>query len=152
MRNAIAACLLLLMTGCADFDFSVRPSFLDTKRDGPGLPRYLDKRESVALINATTHSRLLDAERDALLMLGCSNVREEGNTFRGDRPFIMGFVCGVGGETLYVTTDQFTEDSYSVRVVSYKRCPYPEATRFLDGDFRDLLVQLLSDPHDADAP
>jgi hypothetical protein len=140
------------LIGCADFDFSVRPSFFDTERDGPDLPRYLDKRQSVVVINATTHSKLSDAERDALLMLGCSHIREEGNTFRGDRRFIMGFVCGVCGETLYVTTDQLTENSYFVRVVSYKRFPYPEATRFLDGDFRDLLVQLLSDSRDANSP
>jgi hypothetical protein len=152
LRNIIALCLLPLLVGCADFDFSVRPSFLDTQRDGPDLPRYLDKRESVTFINSTTHSRLVDAERDALLMLGCSKIREEGNTFRGDRPFIIGFVCGVGGETLYVTTEQVAENSYSVHVVSYKRCPYPEATRFLDGDFRDLLAQLLSDPHDVNTP
>lgn len=146
MRNGLMACLLLLLVGCADFDFSVRPSFLDAKRDGPGLPKYLEKRQSVVVINAT-HSKLLEAQRDALLMLGCSSMRQESNTFRGDRTFIMGFVCGVGGETLYVTTDQLAEDKYFVSVVSYKRFPYPEATRFLDGDFRDLLVQLLSDPN-----
>lgn len=151
MRNGIIACLLLLLVGCADFDVSVRPSFLDAKSDGPGLPKYLDKHQSFVLINAS-HSRLLEAQRDALLLLGCSAIRQKGNTLRGDRAFIMGFVCGVGGETLSVTTDQLAENRYSVSVVSYKRLPYPEAPRFLDGDFRDLLVQLLSDPHDANAP
>ena len=151
MRKVIIACLLPMLVGCADFDFSIRPSIFNAKKDGPGLPKYLDKHESVVLVNGT-HSKLLDAERDALLMLGCSHIREDDNTFRGDRPFITGFVCGVGGETLYVTSDQLRENGYAVRVVSYKRFPYPEATRFLDQDFCDLLVQLLSDFHDAHAP
>jgi len=151
MGNGVIACMLLLLVGCADFDFSVRPSIFNAKKDGPGLPKYLDKHQSVVMFNGT-RSELLHAQRDALLMLGCSDIREGDNTFRGDRAFIPGFVCGVGGETLYVTSDQLRENRYSVRVVSYKRFPYPEATRFLDGDFCDLLVQLLSDPHDGHAP
>ena len=98
-----------------------------------------------------TRSELSNAQRDALLMLGCSDIREDENTFRGDRTFVPGFICGVGGETLYVRTAQLTENRYSVRVVSYKRFPYPAATRFLDGDFCDILVQLLDDPSIADA-
>ena len=151
MRNGIIACMLLLLVGCADFDFSAHPSILNAKKNGPGLPKYLDKRQSIVLINAT-HTRLLEAQRDALLILGCSNISQAGDSLRGDRPFIMGFVCGIGGETLYVTTDQFTKGSYRIGVVSYNRFPYPEATRFLDCDFRDLLVQLLNDPEYASAP
>ena len=151
MRNGMITCILLLLTGCADFSLSPYPSILNARRDGPGLPKYLDKHQSVVLVNGT-HSKLLDAQRDALLMLGCSDIRENDNTFRGDRAFIPGFVCGVGGETLYVTSDQLRENRYCVRVVSYKRFPYPAAPRFLDGDFCDLLVQLLGDPHDGDAP
>ena len=151
MRNSLMACLLLLLVGCADFDSSVRPSFLDAKSDGPGLPKYLEKRQSVAVIS-TTHARLLAAQRDALLMLGCSGICQNSNTFRGDRAFIIGFVCGVGGETLYVTANPLAHDKYFVSAVSDKRFPYPEATRFLDADFRDLLVQLLNDPEYANAP
>jgi hypothetical protein len=98
-----------------------------------------------------TRSELSNAHRDALLMLGCSDIREEDNTFRGDRTFVPGFWCGVGGETLYVTAEQVRENKYSVVVVSYKRFPYPAATRFLDGDFCDILVQLLNDPNIANA-
>jgi|SRR5665213_560260 len=151
MHNGIIACLLLLLVGCADFDFSAHPSILNAKKDGPGLPKYLDKHQSTVLINAT-HTRLLEAQRDALLILGCSDISQAGDSLRGDRPFIMGFVCGVGGETLCVTTDQPIEGRYRISVVSYNRFPYPEATRFLDGDFRDLLVQLLNDPEYASAP
>jgi hypothetical protein len=151
LRNGIIACILLLLTGCADFQFAAQPSILNARRDGPGLPKYLDKHESVVMVNGT-HSELLNAHRDALLMLGCSDIRELNNTFRGDRTFVPGFACGVGGETLHVRTDQLTENRYSIRVVSYKRFPYPAATRFLDGDFCDILVQLLNDPNLANAP
>jgi hypothetical protein len=137
--------------GCADFDFSGSPSIFGAQKDGPNLPKYLDKHQSVVMVNGT-RSELLNAHRDALLMLGCADIRELNNTFRGDRTFVPGFACGVGGETLHVTTEQLTETNYSVRAVSYKRFPYPAAPRFLDGDFCDLLVQLLNAPHDGNAP
>lgn len=143
--------LLLLLAGCADFDFSAHPSILNARKDGPGFPKYLDKRRSTVLINATP-VRLLAAQRDALLILGCSNIRQVGDSLLGDRPFIMGFVCGVGGETLCVTTDQITDGRYRLGVVSYNRFPYPAAPRFLDGDFCDLVVQLLNDPEYASLP
>lgn len=145
------ACILLLLTGCADFSLSTQPSILNARRDGLGLPKYLDKHQSVVVVDGT-RSKLLDACRDALLMLGCSKIREDDNALRGDRAFVPGFACGVGGETLHVRTDQLTENRYSVRVASYKRFPYPAATRFLDGDFCDILVQLLNDPNIANAP
>jgi hypothetical protein len=147
MRNVIFACLLPLLVGCADFNVHTHPSIFGAKKDGPDLPKYLDKHQTVVVVKGT-RSELLSAHRDALLMLGCSDIREYDNTFRGDRTFIPGFACGVGGETLHVTTDQLTENRYSVRVVSYKRFPYPVATCFLDGDFCDLLLQLLSDPQE----
>jgi hypothetical protein len=151
LRKGMIACILLLLTGCADFSFSTQPSILNARRDGPGLPKYLDKHQSLVVVDGT-RSKLVDANRDTLLMLGCSQIREDDNSFRGDRAFIPGFVCGIGGETLYVTTDQLTENRYSVRVVSYKRFPYPAAPRFLDEDFCDILVQLLHDPNIATAP
>ena len=151
MGKVIIACFLVLFMGCADYDFSGSPSILGAKKDGPGLPKYLDKHESVVTVRAT-HSEMLNAHRDALLILGCSDIRELGNTFRGDRTFVPGFACGVGGETLHVRTDELAENRYSVRIVSYKRFPYPAATRFLDGDYGDLLVQLLSHSRDAVAP
>lgn len=151
MRNAMIACLLFLFAGCSDFNLFNQPSLLYTRRDGPGLPRYLDKRQSSVVVDVT-RSKLPDACRDALLILGCSKIDENKNTFRGDRAFMLGFDCGVGGETLYVTTDQLTENKYLVQVVSYKRFPYPAAPRFLDADFCDILVQIVYDPDIANAP
>jgi hypothetical protein len=145
------ACLLISFTGCSDFDLFNQPSLLYARRDRPGLPRYLDKHESSVVINGTA-SNLSYACRDALLMLGCSKIVENKNALRGDRAFILGFDCGVGGETLYVTSDQLKEDRYLVQVVSYKRVPYPAATRFLDADFCDLLVQILYDDNIANTP
>jgi len=141
------ACFLLLITGCADFSlFSLpaQPSLFDARRDGPGLPMYLDKRQSVLVVEGT-RTRVLNACRDALLILGCSKIHEDGNTFQADRTFIPGFVCGVGGESFHVTADQLAENRYLVRIVSYKGFPYPAAPRFLDRDFSDIIVQLLSD-------
>lgn len=149
MREIILAGLLPCLVGCADFRFS-DVSVLNSKRDDPGLPRYLGKHQSVVVVNGT-RSQLMEAQRDALLILGCSKVREGDNSVGGDRAFIPGFVCGVGGETLHVTSEQVRTNKYTVRVVSYKRFPYPAATRFLDGDFCDLLVQLLGDQDDARA-
>ena len=128
-----------------------QPSLLYVKRDGPGLPRYLDKHQSSVVVNVTGPD-LSDTCRDALLMLGCSKIHQNKNTFRGDRAFILGFDCGVGGETLYITTDQLRENRYLVQVVSYKRFPYPAAPRFLDADFCDILIQILYDPNTANAP
>jgi hypothetical protein len=151
MGKGFIACLLVWFVGCADYDFSVNPSILGAKKDGPGLPKYVDKHESVVTVSAT-RVEILNAHRDALLILGCSNIREHSNTFRGDRTFVPGFACGVGGETLHVRTEALAENRYSVRIVSYKRFPYPAATRFLDGDYGDLLLQLLNPPHNGNAP
>ena len=142
------ACFLILITGCADFNLSTlptEPSIFDARRDGPGLPMYLDKHQSFLVVEGT-RTRLLNACRDALLILGCSKIHEDGNTFQADRTFIPGFVCGVGGESFHVTADQLAENRYFVRIVSFKRFPYPAAPRFLDRDFSDIIVQLLSDP------
>jgi hypothetical protein len=138
------------MMGCADFSFH-QPSLLYARKDGLDLPRYLDKHQSSTAVNSTA-PRLSQACRDTLLILGCSQIVESDNRWRGDRPFVPGFACGVGGETLCVTTDQLAEGRFFVRVVSYKRFPYPAAPRFLDGDFCDILVQLLDDAETAKTP
>ena len=150
MREFVLICLIFLLAGCADFDFSIRPSILNSKKDGPDLPRYLGKHESVVVVRGT-RSELLNAQRDALLILGCSDIREDVYTFRGDRSFVPGIVCGVGGETLYVTTEPMSGNRYSVSVVSYKRYPFPAGPRFLDEDFCDLLEQLLGRQDNANA-
>jgi hypothetical protein len=146
MRNGAVACIVFLLAGCADYDFSSRLSILDAKRDGPGLPKYLDKRQTIVRVNGT-QTDLINAYRDAMLMLDCAKIVENKDAVRGDRKFVWGFACGVGGETLHVTTEELKENHYSVRVVSYKRFPYPAATRFLDRDFCDILVQILPDPN-----
>ena len=151
MRNGLIAGILVLLTGCAGLSYSNQPSILYARRDSPGLPKYLAKQLSFVVIDGT-YSRLLDVQRDALLILGCYKIHEEEHAIRGDRTFVPGFACGIGGETLYVTTDQLTEDRYFVRVTSYKRFPYPAATHFLDEDFCDILIQLLNDPNVASAP
>jgi hypothetical protein len=143
MGRGIIACIALLLVGCADFNFATQISILGAMNDGPGLPKYLGKHQSSMTVNGTP-SELQNAYRDALLILGFSDIREADNVIRGDRGFIIGFVCGVGGETLHLTTEHLVGDQYYVRVVSYKRFPYPVSTRFLDEDFRDILVQLLN--------
>ncbi len=150
MRNGIIVCFVLLSTGCADFNFSVWPSILNAMDDGAGLPKYLGKHQSTVTIDRTP-PELRNAYRDALLILGFADIRHYDNVFLGDRKFIMGFVCGVGGETLYVKTEHLAGDAYSVTVVSYKRFPYPASTRFLDEDFIDILLQLLHSGNEFDA-
>ncbi len=142
MRNGIIACVVLLTTGCADFNFSVWPSILNATDAGAGSPKHLGRHQSTLTIEAT-RSELRNAYQDALLILGFSDIRHHDNVVAGDRRFIMGFVCGVGGETLSMKTEHVAGDRYSVTVVSYKKFPYPSSTRFLDEDFLDVLVQLL---------
>lgn len=131
-----------LSFGCADFNYTVWPSILGSEKDGPGLPRYLDKRESELAVG-DTESIMRLAVRDALTILGFSQAALDSSVVTATRPFTMGFVCGIGGETLYLEIVRIDGRIEIVKVVSYKTFPYPSSTRFFDDKFIDLLRQLL---------
>lgn len=151
MRSLATLVLIGLCAGCSDLDISRVQWDLKAKNDGAGLPDYLDKQETVVTVEAR-YSQLCESLKDSLLILGCQTIRQVGQDFRGDRKFVPGFVCGVGGETLLVSIDSLSPHKHRVRVVSYKRHPYPAAPRFLDGACCDILLQLLQDRrHDEDA-
>ena len=148
MLRQVLLISLAMCAGCSDFNASLDPTVLSVKCDGPDLPRYIDKREqSVALRISPAIVR--GAISDVLLILGCENSRPAANGIRADRPFVPGLACGIGGESLYVTTESSGQSFEHVRVVSYKRFPFAYATRFLDGDFCDLLSQCV---HAAEIP
>ena len=143
MRSVWTLSLLAIVSGCAALEEDARLSILEKWDDGPGLPSYLDKREhSVRVAGSRVDVEL--ACKDSLWMLGCSEVREDLNGFIGERRFIPGFVCGSGGETLYVTMKPLDLRAFSVTAVCYKRYPYPASSRFLDETFCDLLAQILT--------
>ena len=139
--------MMFLFAGCADLDPSTPITILNKKSDGEGLPDYLDKHESAVYTNASYH-QILSATKDALLILGCSDIQESIAFFRGDRDFIPGIVCGVGGETLIVKMSSISECEHRVDIISYKRYPYPAASRFLDNDFVHIFIHLLEDRGD----
>ena len=131
----------LLVSGCADFNFAVWPSILGSKIDSPGAPRYLGKHESrLQLDDAGPQTG--PTVRDALSILGFTEIQIDQNLVTAKRPFIIGFVCGVGGETLSVRSILHADETQSLDVVSYKTFPYPSSTRFLDEEFLDLFTQL----------
>jgi hypothetical protein len=145
MPNRAILALFLLLAGCGNPAFSSRLSILHARLDGPGTPRYLDKRESSVELNHPFPA-VKRASANALAILGCSKISEDRVALRGDRAFTLGFACGVGGETLCVTIEPTGREACSVHVVSYKRFPYPAAPQFLDAEYLALLQNLLDDP------
>ena len=136
--------MIFLFIGCADFDPSTPITILNKKNDGEGLPDYLGKHES-RMYTTASYSKILSASKDAFIILGCNNIQESTAFLRGDRDFIPGIACGMGGETLIIKIKPIPEGKHQVDIISYKRYPYPAAPRFLDMDFVHIFMQLLED-------